>query len=46
VSVGDSPEMFLSWVGDFDVEAGMQRAADSPFSRATREHPYPNLDRV
>ena len=46
VSVGSSPDMFLPRVGDFDVEAALQRAADSPFSRATREHPYPNLDRV
>jgi hypothetical protein len=46
VSVGSSPERFLSHVGDFDVEAALKRAAESPFSRATREHPYPNLDRV
>jgi hypothetical protein len=46
VSVGSSPETFLPQVGNFDVVAALQRAADSPFSRATREHPYPNLDRV
>ena len=46
VSVGSSPETFLPQVGDFDVAAALRRAADSPFSRATREHPYPNLDRV
>lgn len=40
-----SPEHLLSRVGDFDIGAAMQRAAASPFSRATREHPYPNLDR-
>lgn len=40
------PEQLLAHVEDFDVEAALQRAAASPFSRATREHPYPNLDKI
>lgn len=39
-----SPATLLAQVGDFDVEVAMRRATVSPFSRATREHPYPNLN--
>jgi hypothetical protein len=39
-----SPATLVAQVGVFDVEVAMRRAAESPFARATREHPYPNLD--
>ena len=38
------PDQLLSRVGEFDIGAAMQRVAGSPFSRATRENPYPDRE--
>lgn len=37
-------EILLSRIGDFDVDAALQRVAKSPFSSPTRDNPYPNLE--
>lgn len=39
-----NPDGLLPLLGDFDRDAAMRRVADSPFSRSSPEHPYPDLD--
>ena len=38
-----APEALVSQMGDFDLAAAMQRVRRSPFQKATRDNPYPNL---
>jgi hypothetical protein len=39
------PDMLISKLGEFDIEAGKERVRQSVFRGATLEDPYPNLRR-